>query len=445
MPRFSIRPLAALAASAVLATGAVAFNSPEVAHAAASPDGLYHPSYFSHRLLDTRQGHGSVGVGQTVTISPQTFSSASVPLASAQAVVVNITVTGTTGPGYAVAYSGSTVPSTSNINFTKGWTGASMATVAVNAGAGLTIRVGGGKGTRAQIIVDLQGWYANSHYDNGITGGGLVLPDKPTRFFDSRSQGGKLPGGYYQEHSFDWGTDPKGGTPLAVLINLTATGSSGPGNLSAWEGDESEWPTTSSVNFGKGETSPNTAIVPLRSLGGGRFGFGIANTGNYQTDYLIDLLGVYVVGDTLDPSFKHVVVAPKRVMNFATVGPQRTVTATIPSSMGDQKRTAAFEGTLTAVTPSTTSYETAWGSGSRPGVSSLNVVSGKTRSNGILTQWDAGPSTVSVYNNAGTIKGIVDITGRFDAIDVSAATAGRSAVFDRLRAMSTSAAPAAGR
>lgn len=440
MPRLVGRPLLALGSCAVLASAAVGFSAPESAHAATvSPDGLYHSAQ-PKRLLDTRSKGGSVGVNGTVTVPRSTLTAAGVPSSGVQSVVVNLTVTGTTGPGYIVAYgAGSAAPNTSTVNFPKGWTGAGTATVAIT-GSGLTVKVGGGKGTRTQIIVDIQGWYSSAAYTGAASGSGFARTS-PFRFYDSRAKGeGPLKGGnptdgyYYQTLELSGWSEPgwEGTTPTAILVNLTATGSTGPGNLAGWDGSEADWPSTSTVNFGKGENAANTAVIPMTSEGDDTYSFGIANLGRYQTNFIVDVLGYYYTGDLDSGTYKHVAVAPKRVMNFAPVGAGKTVTSMVPSSMWDIDRTGAFEGTLTAVTPSKTSYLTAWDAASpRPGVSTLNVAVNQTRSNGTLVNWFHGNPGVSVYNNAGTSKAIVDITGRFDWTGPISSAASASPVVKR--------------
>lgn len=420
--RAALRSVVTVASCVVLTSAAVGFGAEVPARAATSaPDGLYHAAK-PKRLLDTRSKGGSVGVNGTVTIPRSAFTSSGMPSTGVQSVVVNVTVTGATGAGYAVAYpGGSTVPPISAVNFVKGWTGAAMATVGIN-GTGITVKIGGAKGTRTQVIVDLEGWYGNGGYSAG--GGSGFSTQDSVRLYDSRTAGyGKLRGGndtdgyWYRTVGMTWGDSGSwaGTRPTAALINLTATGSTGPGNLSAWNGSEADWPSTSSVNFGKAETSPNTVVVPLVVDTSGDYTFGIANLGRFPTDFVVDLLGVYYDGGSRPGTLKHVMVAPKRVMNFAPTGAGGTASVTVPSSMWDYDRTGAFEGTVTAVTPSRPSYLTAWdGSSPRPGISTLNVVPGQTRSNGTLVNWFEGNPVVSVYNNAGTTKAIVDITGRFD-------------------------------
>ena len=131
--------------------------------------------------------------------------------------------------------------------------------------------------------------------------------------------------------------------------------------------------------------------------------------------FITDLLGTFHSGNLASGTLKHVVVRPTRVMNLLSIATKATGTATVPSSLLDADRTAAFEGTVTAVSPTAASFETVWnGNGPVPTTSNLNVVPGQTRSNGFVTNWDDGGPRVAIYNNAGSIKGIIDVTGRFD-------------------------------
>lgn len=314
-------------------------------------------------MLDSRSKGGPVGVNGVVSIPRSAFTSAGMPATGVQSVVVNVTVTGTTGPGYAVAYSGPTAPNISTVNFPKAWTGAAMATVGVSNGGGISVKVGGTQGTRTHVIVDLEGWYGTSAYAGKDGAGSGYSRELPERLFDSRSNGGALPADYYQEVAVYY--DPKyysGYAPTAVLINLTATASTGPGNLAAWSGanPNSTWPQTSSVNFAKGETSPNTAIVPLVNHGNGQYTFSVANTGRFPVQFIADLLGTFHSGQLTSGTLKHVVVRPTRVMNLMAIGAKSTAVSAIPAALYNYDRTAAFEGTATAVSPTAASFETVW-------------------------------------------------------------------------------------
>lgn len=414
------RSLVTAGSCAVIAAGALVVGGPaSAAPASVSPDGLFHASA-PKRLLDTRSKGGSVGVNGTVTIPRSAFTAAGMPATGVQSVVLNLTVTGATGPGYAVAYGGGTAPSTSNINFVKGWTGASQATVALGS-AGVVVKVGGTAGTRTQVIVDLQGWYGTSAYAGRDGVGATFLPGLPERFVDTRQPGvGALAGGQSDTWSLGRTETSSSGdlsiVPTALLVNLTATGAKGAGNLVAWSGAGTR-PSTSSVNFARGETAPNLVTVPIR-VSRGEYTFTITNAGSSSTDYVIDVLGLFADAQKAGMAFtKHVVVSPKRVMSFAPVAARGTATASLAGTV-DNVDTIAVEGTLTAVRATAPTYLTAFGGSRRPSTSSLNAVAGQTRSNGVVLvpdeDSDSAPSRVSVYNNAGSVAAIVDITGRFD-------------------------------
>ena len=55
-------------------------------------------------------------------------------------------------------------------------------------------------------------------------------------------------------------------TSLAHVLNITSTASTGPGHLTAWRGDVAR-PSTSTVNYARGEDSPNLATVEIGSDG----------------------------------------------------------------------------------------------------------------------------------------------------------------------------------
>lgn len=418
MQKFHGRRLMA-AASLVGVVAGIGFAAPATSAQAAvtQPSGLYHPAT-PKRLLDTRHAAGSVAAGSTVTVPRSAFTAAGVPASGVQSVVVNLTVTGPTGSGWAVAYSGSTVPATSNINFAKGWTGANRATVALTS-AGLTVRIGGAAGTRSQVIVDLQGWYGDTH--DTVTGGSSLLTGEPFRFADTRTKGGPIKAGATNQWPLGLSNGDLPFTPTSILVNLTATGATGTGSLTAWSGAGAK-PGTSNLNFAKGETSPNTAIIPVRKVGSD-YQFAISNTGWAPTNYIVDMLGVF--GGQPDQGMlfgQHVMLTPARVMSFAPIGANRTAQASLGKYI-DSDSTLAVEGNLTVVGPTAASYQTAYAGTARPPVSALNVAPGMTRANGVLiaSGEDLAPQAVTVYNSAGSIKAIVDVTGRFD-VDYSTLT-----------------------
>lgn len=102
------------------------------------------------RALDTRTTTGPVS-------GPVSFTVPSSVPSTATSIIVTLTATGATGPGYLVAYpAGTTRPDTSNNNFTAGTTHAVAALVQIGANRQVTVYVGGNY--RSDVIVDIDGY-----------------------------------------------------------------------------------------------------------------------------------------------------------------------------------------------------------------------------------------------------------------------------------------------
>jgi hypothetical protein len=108
------------------------------------------------RLLDTRNGTGGwLGtLGNTQTIDLGVGGKAGVP-ANASAVVLNVTATDETGPGYLTVYPcGGEVPLASNLNFTAGDTRANLVTVRLGSNGEVCFYSYG----RTSVIADITGY-----------------------------------------------------------------------------------------------------------------------------------------------------------------------------------------------------------------------------------------------------------------------------------------------
>src|SRR5205823_13833953 len=124
---------------------------------------------------------------------------------------------------------------------------------------------------------------------------------------------------------------------VAVAINLTATQPAGPGYLTAYPcgGDV---PLVSNVNFGPGETVPNSAIVPI---GANRSICFFANT---PTHVIVDLAGSFSsAGTSLTP------VVPNRLLDtrngtggwIGLLGNGQTINLTVGGKAGVPTNTTA--------------------------------------------------------------------------------------------------------
>ena len=142
---------------ATLTTGTVAVYTAEFFYD--DPAVMFRPVTPQARKLDTRQpgpltGRIVNGSTKVLPLTPELPAGASLAL-------VNLTVTNTEGFGFLTLYpAGQTAPGTSSINwYTTGQTVANSATVAVSAGGAVAIHGGGAGAAKADVIVDLLGYY----------------------------------------------------------------------------------------------------------------------------------------------------------------------------------------------------------------------------------------------------------------------------------------------
>ncbi|MEO5680803.1 MAG: hypothetical protein ABIS47_14170 [Acidimicrobiales bacterium] len=234
------------------------------------------------RILDTRAGQPTAWVEGEVKAVPVT-GLGGVP-AGADAVVANVTVTGTTGDGgfLSIWPSGQPQSSASNLNWAAGDTVANAVTM--DPGPDGKVSVFNAAGA-AQVIIDVVGWFAPGS-------GQLFHPLDPARIQDSR------PGSKVGPYGTPWGagtTRPvqvadAGGVPAgadAVLMNVTATGTSGASFLAVWPAGQAE-PNASSLNWRAGQTISN-AVTTMLSAGGST---SVANAGG-NAEVIADAAGWY--------------------------------------------------------------------------------------------------------------------------------------------------------
>jgi hypothetical protein len=123
--------------------GAIAGNTGQTFTALSSPQ----------RALDTRDNRGARRTGAFDLTMPS-----SVP-ANATGVILNVTATNGTRPGFVTVYPGGTAnPGTSNVNFPTSLTQANEVTVGLGSNNRVTLLVDGGGDPAAHVIVDVVGY-----------------------------------------------------------------------------------------------------------------------------------------------------------------------------------------------------------------------------------------------------------------------------------------------
>jgi hypothetical protein len=257
--------------------------------------GWYHP-ISPVRICDTRpdnpsnlsgayaQCNGVNGSGETLvpdsTLTIKVAGLAGIPTSGASAVVLNVTVTDTTAPGYLTVYpTGLARPVASNLNFTSGETTPNRVIVGLGAAGEVSIYNSSGF---TDVVVDVGGWFGGA---NGL----VFQPLSPTRVADTRSGSGEpyagqtLQAGEMQVAGLD-------GIPTgaeAVSINVTVTDTSSDGFLTIYPAGTAR-PMASDLNWSPGETRANMDIADL----GQSQSVDVYNSSG-STDVIIDVDGWY--------------------------------------------------------------------------------------------------------------------------------------------------------
>jgi len=380
--------------------------------------GAYHP-LSPTRILDTRSGLGG-------RMSPlQNGESWPLPVAgqggvpgNALAVVLNVTVTGTTASSYLTVFpDGVSRPNASNLNWVAGETIPNL--VEVKLGSGGKVDLYNFQG-QADVVVDVEGWVSGSQAVTNSAG--LYAPLQPARLLDTRSGiGGSTTVGSGSTISLQVagrGEVPAQGV-AAVVLNVTVTNPTAPSFLTVWP-TGSLLPNASNLNFTAGQTIANRVIVKLGANGQ----VDIYNLQGH-TDVVVDVNGWFTdASGASGTSF--VPLAPYRVLDTrAGIGGYGSPVAgggTIAVQLAGQGGVPAMNAStppkavvvnLTVTNTTAGSFMTAWPDGTtRPGTSDLNWVGGVTIPNLVVVQVGAN-GKVDLYNLAGSTDVVVDVVGYY--------------------------------
>ncbi len=376
-----------------------------------------------NRLLDTRDPAGSRPgvVGPNETVHLQVAGKGDVPLTGASAVVLNVTETASTAASFiTVAPSGlKQRPTASNLNFGAHTTLANSVTVQLGPDGGVDIFNSLGD---IQLIVDVDGYFIG---DSSLPIAGQYQLVNPQRILDTRKTG-VVPAGKEITVGVNYGgvINPH---IRALAVNITSVGSSAPGFVTVWSGQGSV-PTASTLNFAKGATTPNMAIVPTSTCSlapcSGLPSITIYNGSSGSTHLLVDVFGVFDDGTLAGGMLFHP-IAPDRIIDTRSISGGalaggKTDNVAPPADILTTK-TRALAVNVTAVSPTSATYMTLWPSGVvLPTVSTLNPAAKQTVANAaILTLGDY--HKFSVWNASGSTNFIVDVAGTYELAQSSGA------------------------
>lgn len=349
----------------------------------------------------------------------------------AVAVTGNLTATNAGSGGYLslTPNQPSGTPTTSTLNFPKGDTRANAVTVPLGAGGKLWVAFVGASGTRADVIFDVTGYFI------GNTSGATYLPLTPNRVLDSRSptrRGMSVSLTSGTPSSFQVtgkSTDPRLNVPsgaVAVVGNLTAVNTASAGYLSLTPTRPPGAPTTSTLNFPKGDTRANAVTVPLGA--GGVLWVTFIGTGGTHADAIFDVTGFFmpdVSGATYVP------VTPNRLVDSRSpthLGLSKSLTLKLPAEFaaanrsGDEEMNVPVDavgitGNLTAVGATAGGYLalTPVAPVGVPQTSTINFPKGDTRANAVTIPVgpDCGLWVTFVASTAAHADVVFDVSGYF--------------------------------
>jgi hypothetical protein len=409
-------------AGAVNSSASISSISSTARFAPAANVGTYYP-VTPARILDTRDGTGAPArpIGSNGLLSLQVGGRGAVPDAGVSAVVLNVTATDVTGSSFVTVFpSGVAMPTASSLNTTPGATIANSVTVGLGADGKVNLYNNAGN---VNLIGDVVGFYAadDSLVETRGVGGGYS-PVIPGRLFDSRSDlGHKVgAGGTVQVGvTFNEPGQPDVDSHIrALVVNVTATEADGAGFLTTWDGSVAR-PLASTLNYTRGATVPNMAVVPTSICVpcGGFPSIGVFTS--VQSHFIVDILGIFDDGTLGGLRFSP--MTPTRIADSRAgfglpgpIGPARTATITAP----ERVVTADVFGlalNVTAIQPTGNTFVTVWpqmAGVNMPASSNLNPSAGQIVPNAVYTL--IGPTfAFNVYNNAGTTGLVVDVVGTF--------------------------------
>jgi len=369
------------------------------------------------RLLDTRLNGSTVdglGVGAGVqvagaTVQVQVTGRGNVP-ADATAAVLNVTITGAQGAGYATIYPcGSTRPTASNLNFRAGVTVANGVIAKIGTGGQVCIYV-----TNAtHLLADVGGFF---------TSASPYAPLTPARLLDTRTNGltidgvaqgsGLVPAGGVVELLVG-GRGSVPATAVAAALNVTVVGAEAAGFATVFPCGSSQ-PTASNLNFSAGITVANNVIAKLGT--GGKVCIAVSKA----TQLIADVSGYFVASSGFQP------ITPGRLLdtrsNGVTVdgagqgggplGAGTVVQVQVTGRVGVPSTAVAAVLNITATQGAGTGYVTAYPCGTTPPTaSSLNFTAGATVPNGVIVKIGTS-GRVCLFVSNGT-QLIADLNGWF--------------------------------
>jgi hypothetical protein len=372
--------------------------------------GTYHP-LVPARILDTRNGTGGVstplGTGQSINV--QVAGQGGVPATGVSAVILNATVTNTTGSSFLTTWpAGQAMPAVSNLNWTPGVTVPNLVTVQLGAGGQLSVYNLSGN---TDVIFDVAGWVGDATNSSGRDG--LYNPLPPSRLLDTRNGQGPL----RQGQTRNLQVTGVGGVPAtgvsAVALNVTVTNPTAPSFLTVWPAGATQ-PTASNLNFVGGQTVPNRVIVKVGPDG-------TVQIFNFlgSVDVVVDVNGWFTDATNANGGSELFATPPLRIADTrdGTGGLLRaplTTGGTLQLFAPVGSSATAVVLNVTAASPTAAGFLTLYPDDvSLPTASDLNFVRALTVPNLTLVKLGDADGGFAIHNFSGYVHVVVDLYAYF--------------------------------
>ncbi len=361
------------------------------------------------RIMDTRRHLGASAPAAHATVQLSITGHAGVPTSGVVAVVLTLTVTGPTAGGYLTTYADRTKrPATSNLNFRARQTIAGQVYAPVGRDGSVALYNASSGST--QLIGDVAGYFAAAPSRPG----GAFVSTPPARVLDTRtSLGARTPNGRgtVRLAVLDAGPVPASGVS-AVAIDVTTVSAAAAGYVSAYA-DGTARPSTSNLNFEKGDTVANLAIVPVGTDGK----IALYNGSAGPTPLAGDVVGYFLGGQVGAPG-TYAPVTPSRVAD-GVAQPRGNVDVVWARAHLPANAAAEMVVNAAVVRPAASGYlavsddENA-NAGRASGVSNVNFAAGQTVAD--LAAVPYGHGLGALYNaSAGKTRAIADVFGYYVA------------------------------
>jgi hypothetical protein len=384
------------------------------APAQAATTGSTYVSLTPARILDTRSTGGAIGANVSRTLKVTGLAGIPTDPTQVTAIVANVTAIDGSLPSFLTVYpAGTPLPTSSNIDFTKGEAVANMVISQVSALG--TIDIYNHVGS-VNVVVDVTGYYKPT----AVQGDSTFNTVPSTRILDTRNAVGvstrtPVPAGGTLKLPVEGVAGIPANQVSAVVLNVTALDGTTGGFLTLYPADGRARPATSNVNFAKGQTVANLVIVPMPT-----------NTTSVQifnstgtSDVLVDVVGFYTTG--LGATFSPLDAGLLDTRHVGTGGTDRPLvggTPTVQQITGLAGVPA--DGSVTAVVlhisiinPTAAGFLTVYPDGTtRPATSNMNAPTGGLVSNTAIVPVGAD-GAVDFFYQLGTTDVVVTVQGYF--------------------------------